>query len=67
MLTTIKRLKMGGGGGVALLFRDSIWVSHLTVDFSPASYEYLLAALSVNGTTFCLVDTDLRHLVSAKL
>lgn len=37
-----------------LLFRDSIQVSH---DFSPASFEYLSAALSVNGTTFWLVVT----------
>jgi hypothetical protein len=32
----------GIGGGVALLFRDSIRVSHLNVYFSPASFEYAL-------------------------
>jgi hypothetical protein len=45
----------GRGGGIALLFRDSIRVNGLNVDFKPASFEYLPASLSVNGNTICLV------------
>jgi hypothetical protein len=41
--------------GIALLFRDSIRVNGLNVDFKPASFEYLPASLSVNGNTICLV------------
>ena len=45
----------GRGGGIALLFRDSIRVNGLNVEFKPASFEYLPASLSVNGNTIFLV------------
>ena len=44
----------GRGGGIALLFRDSIRVIGHNDDFKPASFEYLPASLSVNGNTVLL-------------